>query len=59
MDIRVVDLRSCKVEAALILPPGHPLRELLLREPDFLPLAEGLGKLETYVRLAVILRGAG
>jgi hypothetical protein len=52
----IVDLREAKREAAQVLPPGHPVREALLREPDELPCVEGRAKIETYLRL-LFLRG--
>lgn len=51
----LIDLRKAK-EAALRLPYDHPVRLALLQEPDFLPRPEGIGKLETYIRLAMALR---
>ena len=51
----VIDLRRCKA-AAMRLPPNHPLRLAIVQEPDELPRSRGLGKLETYIRLAMALR---
>ena len=38
--------------------PGTPLREAILREPDFVPPCAGLGKLEVYIRIAFAMRDA-
>ena len=46
-----LDFRPLKAAARTRLPPGHPLRAILEQEPDAVPRAEGLVKLETYVRL--------
>ncbi|MCA1839472.1 MAG: hypothetical protein LC723_03960 [Actinobacteria bacterium] len=48
----MVDLRPCKREYERLLPPWHPNRIAILREPDFLPLAEAVAKAETYLRIA-------
>lgn len=48
----MVDLRPCKREFERLLPPWHPNRIAILREPDFLPLAEAVAKAETYLRIA-------
>lgn len=52
----VLDLRPCKQRATKLFSPGHPLREALLNEPDFLPRAEGLAKLEAYLRMLLVMR---
>lgn len=48
----MVDLRPLKTEFERLLPPWHPNRIAILREPDFLPLAEAVAKAETYLRIA-------
>jgi hypothetical protein len=53
----VIDLRPLKEEARRLLPPGNGFRIALLAEPDQLPRAVALEKLETYLRLALALRG--
>jgi hypothetical protein len=53
----LIDLRACKVHVTKALPPDHPFRLALLQEPDFLPKPAGVAKLETYLRLAMALRG--
>jgi hypothetical protein len=52
-----VDLRPLKAEARRLLPPGNSFRIALLAEPDQLPRALALVKLETFLRLALALRG--
>jgi len=51
-----VDLRRLKRFVAKAYPLGHALREAVLADPDQLPLDEAVGKLPTYLRLAVSLR---
>jgi len=51
-----VDLRLCKQEVSRLYPPGNMLRELLMSEPDELPRAEGIAKLQTYARIALFSR---
>lgn len=46
-----VDFRRCKEAAGRLLPPGHPVREALLREDDFVPSQAAAVKIETYIRL--------
>jgi hypothetical protein len=53
-----MDLRPLKAEARRLLPPGNGFRVALLAEPDHLPHARAIEKLETYLRLALALRGA-
>ena len=52
----LVDLRACKAEAMRRLPCGNATREMLSKEPDFLPRREGLAKIELYIRLLVATR---
>ncbi len=55
----VVDFRRLKAEVARLYPPGHPLREVLMREPDLQPRPGGLGKVEILVRLVFASRFRG
>lgn len=55
-DKELVDLRPVKKRALEILPPGDPVREALIKEPDLLPRAEGLFKLATYARVLMAKR---
>lgn len=48
----MVDMRPCKREFERLLPPWHPNRIAIMREPDFLPLAEAVAKAEIYLRIA-------
>jgi hypothetical protein len=48
----MVDLRPLKKEFQRLLPAMHPNRVAVMREPDFLPLAEAVAKAETYLRIA-------
>lgn len=41
-----------------MFPPGHPVREAISREPDFLPESAGIAKLETYARIVLAWRKA-
>ncbi len=45
-----VDLRECKAEARRLLPPGHPVRQVIESEPDV------LGGPDAGSRLALVLR---
>jgi hypothetical protein len=49
--VPLVDLRATKERIARLLPAGHPVRELILQEPDFLPEDEAVIKFETFTRL--------
>lgn len=53
---RTVDWRHVKAEAAKRLPPGDPVREALLREPDDVPVGLVAGKMAAYLRLLLIRR---
>jgi hypothetical protein len=46
-----IDLRGCRIRASAIYPLGHPVVRFLQKEPEFLPLATGLQKLEVYLNL--------
>jgi hypothetical protein len=48
-----------KGEVARLYPAGHPLREVLLREPDFEAREEGLAKLELLIRLVFASKPRG
>lgn len=52
----LVDLRLVKKRVLEILPPGDPVREALVKEPDLLPRPEGLVKLATYARVLMSKR---
>ncbi len=52
----VVDFRRVKAEVASLYPPGHPLREVLMREPDLQPRDQALGKVELLIRLVFASR---
>jgi len=52
----LVDLRLVKKCVLEILPPGDPVREALVKEPDLLPRPEGLVKLATYARVLMSKR---
>ena len=54
--VRRIDLRRAKAEALRILSAGHPVREALVLEPDFLPRPEGLAKIEVFIRVLFALR---
>jgi len=51
----LVDMRQLKATTIRLLGPGHPLRDALSREPDTLPRAIGLAKLETYLQWILAL----
>jgi hypothetical protein len=51
-DDPLVDLRPLKREFRRLLPPTHPNRIAVQGEPDFLPLAEAIAKIQTYLRIA-------
>lgn len=54
---RPVDLRVIKSEVTRLLPPGNPVRELILQEPDSLPSEDSfVSKAETWVRLLRLRR---
>jgi hypothetical protein len=47
-----IDFRPVKALFIQVLPPGDPLREAAVTEPDHFPTkAEGLAKLTVYFRL--------
>jgi hypothetical protein len=48
---RPVDLRRCKRALQRLYPPGNPLREAVLAEPDFLTLAEAAVKIPFFLRM--------
>ncbi len=50
----LVDIRPTKAIIATVLPSGHPVRELTLQEPDFLPVDEVAIKFETFARLLIL-----
>ena len=52
-----VDRRSTKERIARVLPPGHPVRELLLQELDFIPEDEAVVKFGTLTRLLFLTEG--
>ncbi len=52
----LVDFRRLKAEVSRLYPPGHPLREILMREPDLQPRDQALGKVEILVRLVFASR---
>jgi hypothetical protein len=52
----LVDLRLVKKRALETLPPGDPVREAIVKEPDLLPRSEGLVKLATYARVLMSKR---
>ena len=58
MELRDVDLRGLKDAARRLFPPGHAVREAMLREPDHLPRSEAEAVLAAYLRLALALRTA-
>lgn len=49
-------MRPIKQAAARLYPPGHALREAVLREPDTMTEAEAEPVLEVYLRMAFMLR---
>lgn len=51
-----VNLRDIKAGVQRLFPPGHPLREALLREPDELTREDARSRLVAYVRLACAYR---
>ena len=51
-----VDLRRLKQATIRLYPPGHPLLEAVLREPDELPVAAAFEVLDTCLRMAFELR---
>lgn len=53
----LVDLRPLKREFELRLPPNHPNRIAVMREPDFLPWPEALAKIEVFIRIAASWQG--
>lgn len=55
----LLDLRATKERIAIILPPGHPVRELLLQEPDFVPGDEAVVKFEMFARLLLLTEASG
>jgi hypothetical protein len=52
----LVDLRGAKAGAARLYPAGHPLREALTGEPDFIPRTQAEGLLTAYLRMALTYR---
>lgn len=46
MMLDTVDLRACKQVVLDKLPPGHPVRDAILAEPDALPLEAARVKLQ-------------
>jgi len=51
--MHAIDIRMVKETARRLYPPGHPLREAILGEPDSLPGSQALGKLEAYLRMVL------
>lgn len=51
----LADFRYAKNAAREHLPPGHPVREAMLSEPDFMPQAEKDVKVHTYARMLLAL----
>ena len=58
MHCRVVNLKPLKRFASDGLPRGSHLRELILLEPDELPVEEFLSRLGTWLRLQRLEAGA-
>lgn len=52
----VLDLRGLKAGVCRLLEPEHPLRIAVMQEPDQLPRAQGIARLQAYARLALALR---
>jgi hypothetical protein len=53
----MVDMRPLKRAFELRLPPTHPNRVAVMREPDFLPRAEAVAKVQTFLRIAASWQG--
>lgn len=53
----VLDLRDLKAGVCRLLEPSHPLRIAVMQEPDQLPRAQGIARLQAYARLALAMRG--
>ncbi len=56
---RPVDLRCCKRAIQHLFPPGNPLREAVLAEPDFLTLEEARVKIPFFLRMVNRLQDQG
>ena len=52
------DLRQCKAEARRLLPPGHPLRQLIEAEPDELSGPDAASRLTMLLRVILAHRGS-
>lgn len=48
-----IDFRPVKAEVARRYPEGHPLREIVIQQPDVTPRAEGLVRLEMLLRFTL------
>ena len=48
-------MRETNARIARVLPVGNPLRELVLKEPDFLPIEEARVKFESYLQLVPLV----